>query len=686
MSAPAVPGGQRRVTLQYNALGMMLSKSDVGAYVYGAQGPGAVRPHALLQVLGSGTSNYAYDANGNLVSASGAGTKYRSISYTSFNLPDSQGGLQGAGGRYTWQYDENQARIRETRANGSGTRNTWYLHPDNQGGLGFEREEASNGTAYNRHYLSAGGQAIAVLVSSGALAAPAGHDANEPAYTAAVVAIKLEYWHKDHLGSTIATSNHQGVVTARFAYDPFGKRRQVNGRYDDWGNIVIDWDGANPGNDRGYTGHEHLDDMGLIHMNGRLFDPRLGVFLQADPFIQDMLGLQNYNRYAYCHNSPLICTDPSGYFFKSLFKSVSKAFGKVVNAVVRLGYEVSGAKFIGISYKNYRVVTAIAAAVVMGPGGGAAALGFEGPMMQAAVAGFTSGAVGSGSLKGALQGAFSAAVFAGVGNVVQGGDFFAGGKGAALGKFQAVMLHGVAGCVTSAVGGGSCGDGAISAAISKAALVNGVIPEDAIAGTIASAVVGGTASALSGGSFSNGAMTGAFSYIFNHCGSGHGNGCFKSLREWLQDSPIGSLWNESTARLRDSPRPPTGGLTFLGTAGGYALSLSMSSEYEFYGGLNKGFAFDWAPSATLQYQFLPGATPGQLNSFFGGASWGGSLTAGPVTIGRSFSYDYENRNWLASWDVGISFVPTRQGPRFSAGKSAGGGYGYSCSFTPDVKC
>jgi len=62
---------------------------------------------------------------------------------------------------------------------------------------------------------------------------------------------------------------------------------------------------------RGYTGHEHLDDFGLIHMNGRIYDPILARFLQADPFMEDTGTL---NRYTYVHNNPLAFTDPSGYF------------------------------------------------------------------------------------------------------------------------------------------------------------------------------------------------------------------------------------------------------------------------------------------------------------------------------------------------------------------------------------
>lgn len=34
---------------------------------------------------------------------------------------------------------------------------------------------------------------------------------------------------------------------------------------------------------RGYTGHEHLTQFGLINMNARLYDPALGRFLSPDP-------------------------------------------------------------------------------------------------------------------------------------------------------------------------------------------------------------------------------------------------------------------------------------------------------------------------------------------------------------------------------------------------------------------
>jgi len=120
---------------------MLLYKSDVGSYSYGAQGAGTgSKPHAVQSVSGSYNAAYTYDANGNVLTATAG--KYRSISYTSFNLPDSGNGLQGASGspKYTWRYDENHARLQETRVDGTGTRTTWSV------GGSFEAEIAPDGT------------------------------------------------------------------------------------------------------------------------------------------------------------------------------------------------------------------------------------------------------------------------------------------------------------------------------------------------------------------------------------------------------------------------------------------------------------------------------------------------------------------------------------------------------------
>ncbi|MDR7090662.1 hypothetical protein J2X05_002686 [Cellvibrio fibrivorans] len=48
-------------------------------------------------------------------------------------------------------------------------------------------------------------------------------------------------------------------------------------------------------------------------MNGRVYDPELGRFMSADPFVQAPYNSQSYNRYSYVFNNPLSFTDPSGY-------------------------------------------------------------------------------------------------------------------------------------------------------------------------------------------------------------------------------------------------------------------------------------------------------------------------------------------------------------------------------------
>ena len=64
---------------------------------------------------------------------------------------------------------------------------------------------------------------------------------------------------------------------------------------------------------RGFTGHEHLDALALVHMNGRVYDPVLGRFVSADPYIQFPESTQGLNRYSYVRNNPLHATDPNGY-------------------------------------------------------------------------------------------------------------------------------------------------------------------------------------------------------------------------------------------------------------------------------------------------------------------------------------------------------------------------------------
>jgi RHS repeat-associated protein len=63
----------------------------------------------------------------------------------------------------------------------------------------------------------------------------------------------------------------------------------------------------------GFTGHEPDDELGLVNMKGRIYDPRLGRFLMTDPVVSNPLFSQSWNPYTYVLNNPLALVDPSGF-------------------------------------------------------------------------------------------------------------------------------------------------------------------------------------------------------------------------------------------------------------------------------------------------------------------------------------------------------------------------------------
>lgn len=123
------------------------------------------------------------------------------------------------------------------------------------------------------------------------------------------------YLHKDHLGSVDVITNESGGVVQRLSYDAFGKRRNATA----WAGApgAADWTNIAAITHRGFTFHEELDNLDLVHMNGRVYDPNIGRFISADPFVQAPLMSQSLNRYSYVMNNPLSMTDPSGYSWLS---------------------------------------------------------------------------------------------------------------------------------------------------------------------------------------------------------------------------------------------------------------------------------------------------------------------------------------------------------------------------------
>ena len=106
----------------------------------------------------------------------------------------------------------------------------------------------------------------------------------------------LHYIHKDHLGSWCVITDSHGNIEQENHFDAWGMCQHAD-------ELLFD---------RGYTSHEHIKGMGLINMNGRLYDPLTSSMLSPDNHIQMPDFTQNLNRYSYCLNNPLTFTDPDG--------------------------------------------------------------------------------------------------------------------------------------------------------------------------------------------------------------------------------------------------------------------------------------------------------------------------------------------------------------------------------------
>ena len=454
--------GERTDRYAYDGLGNITSKTGVGTYTYGQNGAGI---HAVTHTS-IGDISYQYDANGNMISGDG-----RTLEYSTFDKPVR---IQKNGHTTEFQYDINRSRFKRVDTDkNSDTTVTRYV-----GNVEFITRPSGNREV--KRYING------VVIDT----------TTTRADSTTISSVQLLF--KDHLGSvhTIMDGNSMTVLQ-RQSFDPFGLRRDPT----NWQALLEEQLSLfnTQYTTRGFTGHEQLDEVGLIHMNGRVYDAKLGRFLQADPFIQAVGNTQNFNRYSYLNNNPLNAVDPSGYFFKKLFKSIKKVFNNVFRAINKVLGDLAP-------------IASMAAFLIPGVGAWAAQ-----SWLHAASAGFLAGGASSGSLKGATIGAFSAGVFYGIGQKFDGSPGSWGAEGGP-GHFGA---HALAGGVISELQGGKFGHGFISAGFTKFATSNitWAANDDTWAGvakrTTVASLIGGTTSALTGGKFANGARTAAMAHLFN---------------------------------------------------------------------------------------------------------------------------------------------------------------------------
>ncbi|EGU56402.1 hypothetical protein VINI7043_21071 [Vibrio nigripulchritudo ATCC 27043] len=270
----------------YDSIGNILSKTGVsGTYEYSNIGAG---PHVVTKANGLA---YQYDSVGNMVSAKRSDNSVeRTLRWTAFNKPSE---ITRNGKTVTFSYDANHNRYKKV----SGSQTTVYIDKT------YERvTDVATGEVQHQHFVYAEGKLIALNTQT--------ENTN-----GAIVDKQVRFLHYDALNSVDMVTDLYGYVVDRRSYDAFGKQRDVVWQLaerEDKHRYVNQLAITN----RGYTGHEEIEEVGLIHMNGRVYDQTLGRFVSADPIIQAPYVTNSFNRYAYVMNNPLKYTDPTGHYWE----------------------------------------------------------------------------------------------------------------------------------------------------------------------------------------------------------------------------------------------------------------------------------------------------------------------------------------------------------------------------------
>lgn len=255
-----------RMSVTYSDNGNIKSKTGIGNYNYGISS----QPHAVTavenanEIIGYNTQDIGYNNWGKVSSVWQTDENdfyYYFIDYG----PDMKRVTSELDKTYNVQYEKYYWDDYEEKTSNGVTTRYWYVYgPDGLIGL-YTEKDVQNSTV-----------------------------------SKAAVAIT------DHLGTILSLCDNSDPIYVA--------------EYDEWGRRIVD-QYYTPGFDvdRGYTGHEHIEELGLINMNGRMYDYNLGRFLSPDDYIQSPSNPQNYNRYSYCLNNPLKYTDSDGEFWEEIF-------------------------------------------------------------------------------------------------------------------------------------------------------------------------------------------------------------------------------------------------------------------------------------------------------------------------------------------------------------------------------
>lgn len=404
---------------EYDSIGNLRRYSGFGGLHHQYS---TVQPHALVK---AGPNTYAYDANGNIIRKNN-----QHITWTSFNKPKTI--ETKSKGIVEFEYDAEQNRFKKS----SPEETVIYIGKlYEKTALALNRQQITH-----RYFIYALGRLVTI---------------DSEVETESGSTSSLKYLLRDHLDSVDTVTNDHGEIVEYLRFNAFGQRRTS-----EWANFEGYMSSSKPGfihTKRGFTGHEHLGDLHLIHMNGRIYDPTVGRFLSPDPHVQDPYNTQSYNRYSYTLNNPLKHKDPSGYFFKAIGRFFKK-FWRPIVAVAATVVTFGAATPLAAGLVASAGMTGVTATVATGALAGAAS-------------GFVGGTITSGSVKGGVQGAFGGAVSGGL-----------GGYFGSTWDLKRVITQAIGGGVATEFSGGEFKDGFLMAGVTASAhyLYNSVVKYDAI--------------------------------------------------------------------------------------------------------------------------------------------------------------------------------------------------------------
>jgi RHS repeat-associated protein len=241
-----------------------LTNNDTRISVY------TTKPH-LPDAVGGNT--YTYYPNGNLLARIGPDVpgQTQTFQYTPFDLPKQV--ITGTATIRITQFEYTADEERVIRRDETGDRHF-------VGGL-YQRLFSPTGETMEERFQLQTGTGTAEVVRANGVE-------------------KTLYMHADHLRTPDTISDSTGA-TLRQAYGPFG-------------DLIGTPPGINQDPTRiGFTGHQQDNDLGLIDMGGRVYDPLAARFTTADPVMQAPYSTQGQNRYAYVFNDPINNNDPSGF-------------------------------------------------------------------------------------------------------------------------------------------------------------------------------------------------------------------------------------------------------------------------------------------------------------------------------------------------------------------------------------